>query len=167
MRVKFKKLNFLWVFLDSINFSCLNNPSAACKVVETLYLYCKLTQVNSTVSICKQTRPNCNKNTFCLAKKFTRTNRILHRRACGNCAKFHVWCNPTMYKGSRHPICKQKCTTMTKCFLRKVCTLWLYQICNKTAEAKNTLKNLSKVTYVVVLLVRFQSYIYSAVNCYL
>ena len=34
--VKFNKLNFLWVYLASINFSCVNNPSAACKVVETL-----------------------------------------------------------------------------------------------------------------------------------
>ena len=35
---KINKLNFLWVYLASINFSCVNDPSAAWKVVETLYL---------------------------------------------------------------------------------------------------------------------------------
>ena len=34
--VKFNKLT-LWVYLALMNFSCVNNPIAACKVVETLY----------------------------------------------------------------------------------------------------------------------------------
>ena len=89
--VKFDKLNFLWVYLASINFSFVNNPSAAYKVVETLYLECKLTLVNSTPSSCTQTRQNCNKNSVCLTKHFTPTNIILHRRAYGACDKFHVW----------------------------------------------------------------------------
>ena len=38
MMVKLYKLNFLWVYLASINFSFVNNPSAACKVVE-LFIY--------------------------------------------------------------------------------------------------------------------------------
>ena len=67
MMVKLNKFNFLWVYLASINLSCVNNPSVACKVVETLYLQCKLTLVNSTPSICTHTRPNCDKNCVCLA----------------------------------------------------------------------------------------------------
>ena len=90
MMVTFNKFNLLWIYLATINFSCVNNPSAAWKVVETPYLYCKLTLVNSTPSICTQTRPNCNKNSVCLAKHFTRTNRTLHGHACGACDKFHV-----------------------------------------------------------------------------
>ena len=34
---KFNKFNLLWLYLASRNISCLNNPSEACKVVETLY----------------------------------------------------------------------------------------------------------------------------------
>ena len=80
------------VYLASISFSCVNNPSAAYKVVEILHLKCKLTLVNSTPSICTQTRPNCDKKSVCLAKHFTRTNRTLHRHACGACVKFHaIW----------------------------------------------------------------------------
>ena len=88
--LKFNKVNLLWVYLVSIRISCVNNPSAACKVVEALYLYCKLTLVNSTPSICTQTRQNCDKNSVCLPKDFTPTNWILHRHACGACDKFHV-----------------------------------------------------------------------------
>ena len=43
--VKFSRLNFLWANLPSIIFSCVNNPSTACKVVETLYLWCNFTLV--------------------------------------------------------------------------------------------------------------------------
>ena len=50
-----------WVYLASISFSCVNNPSSVCKVVETLYLLCKLIVVNSSPSICTKARPNCNK----------------------------------------------------------------------------------------------------------
>ena len=90
MIVIFNKFNFGWLYLSSINYSCVHNPSAACKVVETLYLLCKLTLVNSTPSIWTQTRLNCDKNSVILAKYFTRTNRILHRHACGAFDKFHV-----------------------------------------------------------------------------
>ena len=62
MMVKFNKFNCWWIYLASIILSCVNYPSAACKVVEILYFRCKLTLVNSTLSICTQTRPNCNKN---------------------------------------------------------------------------------------------------------
>ena len=86
--IKFNRLNFLRVYLASMNFSCVNYPSAACKVVETLYFSCKLTLVNFTPSICTETK--CNINSVCLAKHFTQTNRILHRHACGACDKFHV-----------------------------------------------------------------------------
>ena len=65
MMVKLNKFNFVWVFFVLIIFSCVNNPSAACKVVETLYSLCKLTLVNSTPIIYKQTRPNCDKNSVC------------------------------------------------------------------------------------------------------
>ena len=75
------------VYLASIIFSCVNNPIATCKVVEAPYLKCKLTMVNSTPSICTQTRKNCYNNNVCLAQHFTQTNRILHRHACD---KFHV-----------------------------------------------------------------------------
>ena len=51
-----------------------------------LFFLCKLTLVNSTPSICTQTRPNCDKNSICLPKNFTRTNRILHRSR-GQCSK--------------------------------------------------------------------------------
>ena len=30
-------------------------------------------------------------NSIFLAKRFTRTNRILHRHACDACDKFHAW----------------------------------------------------------------------------
>ena len=59
-------------------------------LVETLWLQCKLTLVNSTPSICTQTRPNCDNNSVCLAKHFTKNNRILHWHVCGACDKFHV-----------------------------------------------------------------------------
>ena len=35
---KFNKIKLLWVYLSSINFSSVNNPSAVCKVVE-LFIY--------------------------------------------------------------------------------------------------------------------------------
>ena len=38
MMVKFNKFNFMWVYLASIGFSCVTNPIAAFKEVETLYL---------------------------------------------------------------------------------------------------------------------------------
>ena len=76
-QARFFKENFpqKCVNLDErISFSCVNNPSAACKVVEALYLYCKLTLLNSTPSICTQTRQNYDKNIVCLLKDFTPTN---------------------------------------------------------------------------------------------
>ena len=91
MMVKTQEVEFLWVYLALINFSGLNIPSSACKVVETLYSQCKLSLGNSIPSICTQTRQNCDKNSLCLPKDFTQTNRILHRHACGACDKFHVW----------------------------------------------------------------------------
>ena len=74
MMVKFNMFNFLWVYLASISFYGVNKPSAACKIIETLYLKCKLTLFKSTPSICTQTRPNCDKNILCLAKHVTQTN---------------------------------------------------------------------------------------------
>ena len=89
--VKFNNLIFLWVYLASLNFSSVNNLSAACEVMETFYLQCSLPWLTLPPSICTQTRPNCDKKSVCLAKHFTQTNRILHRHACGACDKFHVW----------------------------------------------------------------------------
>ena len=53
---------------------------------------------------------------------------------------YRMECHKTIRKGSRHTICKQNCFTMTKLFLRKVCTLWLYQICNKKTEVTKNIK---------------------------
>ena len=88
---KIQKVKF-FMGIFSFNTSCVNNPSSACKVVETHFLKCKLTLVNSIPSICTHTRTNGDKNSVCLAKHFTKTKRILHRYACGACDKFHV-CN--------------------------------------------------------------------------
>ena len=44
--VTFNKLNFVRVYLASIIGSCVNHPSAAGKVVKTLYSLYTLTMVN-------------------------------------------------------------------------------------------------------------------------
>ena len=79
MMVKCNKF-FLWGYLASINFS-----------------------------ICTQTRPNCNKNCLCLAKHFTRTNRILNRHACADCDKFHVCQKIFCYKQNPSLVLVKQC----------------------------------------------------------
>ena len=70
-----------------------------------------------------QIRPNCNKNSVCLPKDFTRTNRILHRHACGACDKFHVCLDErrgvqenTSMRLREFPRAQPKATPETECW---------------------------------------------------
>ena len=49
--VKFNKFNFVCIKLASINLFCVNHPSAACKLVGTLYSLYKRTMGQVIVSL--------------------------------------------------------------------------------------------------------------------
>ena len=87
---KFNKIKLLWVYLSSINFSSVNNPSAACKVVE-LFIYSVNLPWLTLPPVFIHRQDRIAKKKVCLAKHFTRINRILHRHACGACDKFYIW----------------------------------------------------------------------------